>query len=160
MQVSSQSWPKRMMTRRSSSARMAWSTAHPECRCGSRYDIFFPPTPRRLLLLRGFSSSLLPLRVLLRCFSARRTGGGAPEGRNLLVDLVAPGQGPNTDTPRAPPRLQRGPGASGPIHAVGPVGWISRGTLELGPWSCSRSQYHGTFLFFIYLHFICKKKIL
>jgi hypothetical protein len=40
MQVSSQSWPKRMMTRRSSSARIAWSTAHPECRCGNKYDIF------------------------------------------------------------------------------------------------------------------------
>jgi hypothetical protein len=28
------------MTRRSSSARIAWSTAQPECRCGNRYDIF------------------------------------------------------------------------------------------------------------------------
>lgn len=41
IQVSSQSWPNRMRTRRSSSARMAWSTAHPEWRCGSRYDIVF-----------------------------------------------------------------------------------------------------------------------
>ena len=41
MQVSSQSWPKRMTTRRSSSARIAWSTAHPECKCGNRYDISF-----------------------------------------------------------------------------------------------------------------------
>ncbi|KAK4754521.1 hypothetical protein SAY87_002625 [Trapa incisa] len=37
MQVSSQSWPKRMMTTRSSSARIAWSTAHPEWRWGSRF---------------------------------------------------------------------------------------------------------------------------
>lgn len=43
MQVSSQSWPNRMTTRRSSSARIAWSTAHPECRCGNKYDIFFAP---------------------------------------------------------------------------------------------------------------------
>jgi hypothetical protein len=36
------------MTRRSSSARMAWSTAQPECRCGSRYDIFSASPRRRL----------------------------------------------------------------------------------------------------------------
>ena len=53
MHVSSQSWPKRMITRRSSSARMAWSTAHPECRCGSRYDIL-------LLSADGCSSSSSP----------------------------------------------------------------------------------------------------
>lgn len=41
MQVSSQSWPNRIMTRRSSSARIAWSTAQPECKWGNRYDIFF-----------------------------------------------------------------------------------------------------------------------
>jgi len=39
MHVSSQSCPKRMTTARSSSARMDWSTAHPECRCGKRYDM-------------------------------------------------------------------------------------------------------------------------
>lgn len=39
IQVSSQSWPNRMITRRSSSARIAWSTAQPEWRCGSKYDI-------------------------------------------------------------------------------------------------------------------------
>lgn len=43
MHVSSQSWPKRMTTRRSSSARIAWSTAHPEWRCGRRYDILASP---------------------------------------------------------------------------------------------------------------------
>lgn len=43
MQVSSQSWPNRMTTRRSSSARIAWSTAHPECRCGNKYDILVAP---------------------------------------------------------------------------------------------------------------------
>lgn len=39
MQVSSQSWPNLTMTTRSSSDRMAWSTAQPEWRCGNRYDI-------------------------------------------------------------------------------------------------------------------------
>jgi hypothetical protein len=35
----SQSWPNRMMTARSSSLRIAWSTAYPESRCGNIYDI-------------------------------------------------------------------------------------------------------------------------
>jgi hypothetical protein len=38
-----------------------------------------------------------------------------------------------------------GPGASSPIHAVWAVWWISRGTLELGPWSCSQNSCHGSF---------------
>lgn len=39
MHVGSQSCPKRMTTTRSSSDRMAWSTCHPLCKCGSMYDI-------------------------------------------------------------------------------------------------------------------------
>lgn len=39
MHTSSQSWPNRITMTRSSSERIAWSTAHPLCRCGSRYDI-------------------------------------------------------------------------------------------------------------------------
>jgi hypothetical protein len=53
MQVSSQSWPNLMMTTRSSSAKMAWSTAHPECKCGSRYDISTQPLKAKRL--RGLS---------------------------------------------------------------------------------------------------------
>lgn len=61
MHVSSQSWPKRMTTRRSSSARIAWSTAHPEWRCGRRYDILASPattTARASFLPSSLSLSL------------------------------------------------------------------------------------------------------
>ena len=39
MHVSSASRPKRITTTRSSTVKIAWSTAHPDRRCGSRYDI-------------------------------------------------------------------------------------------------------------------------
>jgi hypothetical protein len=39
LRTGSQSWPKRMMTTRSSSLRIAWSTAYPESRCGNMYDM-------------------------------------------------------------------------------------------------------------------------
>jgi hypothetical protein len=39
LRTGSQSWPKRMMTTRSSSLRIAWSTAYPESRCGNIYDM-------------------------------------------------------------------------------------------------------------------------
>ena len=39
MHVASASRPKRITTTRSSSVKIAWSTAHPDRRCGSEYDI-------------------------------------------------------------------------------------------------------------------------
>jgi hypothetical protein len=39
MQVGSQSCPKRIITTRSSSDKIAWSTCHPLCKCCSMYDM-------------------------------------------------------------------------------------------------------------------------
>ncbi len=68
MHVSSQSCPKRMTTARSSSANMDWSTAHPECRCGKRYDMAGAETARGRKLGRR------------KPRGRRRGGGGRAEG--------------------------------------------------------------------------------
>jgi hypothetical protein len=133
-----------MMTRRSSSARMAWSTAHPECRCGSRYDIFFP---RRLLLPPPAPPGLLEFSpALLSCLSARKNDSRTMTGeRPMRVEK-------QTDTARAPPWLHRVRVLLAQNTQLGLCDGIGRGTLELGPWSCSQSHVVVPFLFFIYFY--------
>jgi hypothetical protein len=61
-----------------------------------------------------------------------------------------------TDTARAPPWLHRVRVLLAQNTQLGLCDGIGRGTLELGPWSCSQS--HVVVPFYFLFTFICKNK--